>query len=113
MNQRGFLAPSVLFKEMKGGMKLNMKKEMKESIEHYVELYSEIQDRTGNDGVTAVILQEIGKDARTMQISGASGNGEGPATDKQKDYLKDLAVAFEDSITKKEASEMIDQSKKC
>ena len=88
-----------------------MKKDMKESISNYVELYSEIQDKTGNDDVTVVILQEIGKDARTMQISGASGNGDGPATEKQKDYLKDLGVAFEESITKKEASEMIDQSK--
>ena len=113
MNQRGFLAPSVLFKEMKGGIKLNMKKEMKESIEHYVELYDAIQVKTGNDDVTAVLLQEIGKDLRTSQISGTSGSGEGPATDKQKDYLKDLGVAFDDSITKKEASEMIDQSKKC
>jgi hypothetical protein len=90
-----------------------MKKDMKESISHYVELYSEIQDKTGNDEVTAVILQEIGKDLRTSQISGTNGNGEGPATEKQKDYLKDLGVAFEDSITKKEASEMIDQSKNC
>jgi len=90
-----------------------MKKEMMESISHYVELYDAIQEKTGNDEVTVVILQEIGKDARTSQISGTSGSGEGPATEKQKDYLKDLGVAFEDSITKKEASEMIDQSKNC
>ena len=49
-----------------------MKKEMKESIEHYVELYDAIQVKTGNDEVTAVILQEIGKDLRTSQISGTS-----------------------------------------
>jgi len=89
-----------------------MKKEMMESISHYVELYSEIQDKTGNDDVTVVILQEIGKDTRTSQISSASGNGEGPATEKQKGYLNDLGIAFDESITKKEASDLIDQSKK-
>ena len=90
-----------------------MKKEMVKSIDHYVELYDAIQDKTGNDDITTVILQEIGKDARTTQISGTSGSSDGPATDKQKGYLKDLGIAFEESITKKEASEMIDQSKKC
>ena len=43
-----------------------MKKEMKESISQYVELYDAIQERTGNDQVTAVILQEIGKDGRGL-----------------------------------------------
>ena len=35
------------------------------------------------------------------------------ATEKQKNYLKDLGVEFDDSITKKEASGMIEQSKNC
>ena len=89
-----------------------MKKEMKESISHYVELFDMIQEKTGNDDFAVVILQEIGKDARASKIAGTSGNGDGPATDKQKDYLKDLGIEFEDSITKKEASDMIDQSTK-
>ncbi len=37
-----------------------MKKEMNESISRYVELYDAIQEKTGNDEVTAVIFQEIG-----------------------------------------------------
>ena len=88
-----------------------MKKEMKESISQYVELYDAIQEKTGNDAVTAVILQEIGKDTRMSKIAGTGSNGNGPATEKQKDYLKDLGVEFADSITKKEASDMIEQSK--
>ena len=86
---------------------------MKESIEHYVELYDAIQVKTGNDEVTAVILQEIGKDTRMSKIAGAGSHGDVPATEKQKDYLKVLGIEFSDSITKKEASDMIDQSTKC
>jgi len=88
-----------------------MKTETKKSIDQYVELYDAIQEKTGNDIIAAAILQEIGKDKRSSKIAETSSND--PATEKQKDYLKDLGVEFADSITKKEASEMIEQSKNC
>ena len=83
----------------------------KKSINRYVELYDAIQEKTPSDEVAIAILQEIGKDKRSKIIAGVGGDG--PATEKQKSYLKDLGIEFEDSITKKDASEMIEQGKNC
>jgi hypothetical protein len=83
----------------------------KKSIDQYVELYDAIQEKTPSDEVAIAILQEIGKDKRS-KIS-AEVRGDGPATEKQKNYLKDLGVEFDDSITKKDASDMIERGKNC
>ncbi|HBG60702.1 MAG: hypothetical protein A2Y10_13120 [Planctomycetes bacterium GWF2_41_51] len=88
-----------------------MKTEIKKSIIQYVELYEAIQEKTSNDDVAIAILQEIGKDKRSKII--AEAKDDELATEKQKNYLKDLGVEFSDSITKKEASDMIEQSKNC
>lgn len=83
----------------------------KKSIDQYVELYDAIQEKTPSDEVAIAILQEIGKDKRSKIIAEVRGNE--PATEKQKNYLKDLGIEFEDSITKKDASDMIEQGKNC
>ena len=85
-----------------------MKIEMK-SINQYVELFDAIQEKTPGNEVTIAILQEIGKDRRSKGF--ADARDDEPATEKQKNYLKDLGVEFEDSITKKEASDMIEECK--
>jgi hypothetical protein len=83
----------------------------KKSIDQYVELYDAIQEKTPSDEVAIAILQEIGKDKRSKVI--AEVRGDEPATEKQKNYLKDLGVEFDDSITKKDASDMIERGKNC
>jgi hypothetical protein len=83
----------------------------KKSIDQYVELYDAIQEKTPSNEVAIAILQEIGKDKRSK--IGAEVRGDGPATEKQKNYLKDLGVEFDDSITKKDASDMIERGKNC
>jgi hypothetical protein len=88
-----------------------MKTEMKKSINQYVELYDVIQEKAPSEEVGIAILQEIGKDKRSKIVAEASDDE--PATEKQKNYLKDLGVEFNDSITKKEASDKIEQSKNC
>jgi hypothetical protein len=88
-----------------------MKKEIQKSISEYVELYDAIQEKAPSGEVAIAIFQEIGKDKRTAEIAEVSSDG--LATDKQKKYLKDLGVEFNDSITKKEASDLIEQTKNC
>jgi hypothetical protein len=83
----------------------------KKSIDQYVELYDAIQEKTPSNEVAIAILQEIGKDKRSKVI--AEVRGDEPATEKQKNYLKDLGVEFDDSITKKDASDMIEQGRNC
>lgn len=87
-------------------MKIDIK-----SVNYYVELYDVIQEKSPSEEVAIAVLQEIGKDKRTKEISEISDDG--MATEKQKNYLKDLGVEFEDSITKKEASDKIEESKSC
>jgi len=81
------------------------------SVNYYVELYDMIQEKSPSEEVAIAVLQEIGKDKRTKEIAEISDDG--IATEKQKNYLKDLGVEFEDSITKKEASDKIEESKNC
>ncbi len=88
-----------------------MKTETKNSINQYVELYDAIQEKAPSEEAAIAILQEIGKDKRSKFFEETSNNE--LATEKQKNYLKDLGVEFDDSITKKEASDMIEQSKNC
>ena len=88
-----------------------MKTETRKNISQYIELYDAIQEKTNSDEVAIAILQEIGKDKRSNLFEEASNDE--LATEKQKNYLKDLGVEFDDSITKKEASDMIEQSKNC
>ena len=88
-----------------------MKTEMKKSINQYVELYDAIQEIAPSEESAIAILREIGKDKRSKIFAEVSEDD--PATEKQKNYLKDLGVEFEDSITKREASDMIEQGKNC
>ena len=88
-----------------------MKTEMMKSVNQYVELYDTIQEKAPSEEVAIAILREVGKDKRSKIF--AEARGDEPATEKQKNYLKDLGVEFDDSITKKEASDKIEQSKNC
>ncbi len=88
-----------------------MKTETKKSVSQYVELFDAIQEKAPSEEVAIAILQEIGKDTRSKIFAEASDDE--LATEKQKNYLKDLGVEFDDSITKKEASDKIEQSKNC
>ena len=88
-----------------------MKKEIQKSISEYIELFDAIQEKVPGNDVAIAILQEVGKDKRTAEIAEVSSDG--LATDKQKKYLKDLGVEFDDSITRKEASDLIEQNRNC
>lgn len=82
-----------------------MKTEIEKSIKQYVELYDAIQEKTGSNEIAIVILQEIGKDRRGREIAENKDNV--LATEKQKNCLRDLGIEFPESITKREASDLI------
>lgn len=64
--------------------------------------------RVNDDHVASVIVQELAKDARMSKPRPASGGQNGPATDKQLEYLRNLGVTIPAGLTKQEASSMID-----
>ena len=66
--------------------------------------------------VALTILRESGKYKRTEMLSqvrqsngNSNGNGDKPATEKQKEALKKFRVSFSDNISKEEASKLLDE----
>ena len=82
-----------------------MQAEVQNKIDYYVELYDRIQERVGNDDIAVVIFQELTKDKRQPSFSKASDNG--LATEKQKQCLRKMGQSFPESITRKNASDLI------
>ena len=64
--------------------------------------------------VAITILEQYGKYNRGEAMSTAKANGNGnqvmPATDKQKNALSNFGVKFSDTITKSEASDLLDKA---
>ena len=85
-----------------------MEFEYENKIESYARLLDELRAKTGDDTSALVLLQEIGKDQRTEGINGHR-NGSG-ATPKQKALLDKLNIEYDENITKRAASQLIDEA---
>jgi len=90
--------------------------ETKEKVDGYVELYELLNGRVKNAEVVAAIIEQIGKDVRCELLMDGRANGNGhssgsdvPATEKQLGYLRSLGVEIPERLSKREASELIDQ----
>ena len=95
------------------------------NVDTYVAEFEQIKQLVHDEQVAVVILEQIAKDARTERIAetrnshgtngarrngnGANGNGE-LATQKQREYLKDLGVKVPKELTKQEASVLIEEA---
>ena len=86
-------------------------------IDQYLELFDKLKARTGDERSALTILQEVNKDIRMAQIraerENGNGNGssaDGEATNRQRAYLKRLGVEMPSGLTKKQASELIDEA---
>jgi hypothetical protein len=78
-------------------------------MEGYLALFGAISEKINNDAVAIAILQEVSKDRRSQQIQGERAEkDDGPATAKQKGYLRKLGIGFPENISKVEASALID-----
>lgn len=91
-----------------------------QDIERYMQAFETIRQRVGDDHIATAIMQELGKDARTAQLSRERQNGwhkeekstksEQVATQKQLEYLRDLGVNVSQGMTKQQATELIEQA---
>ena len=81
--------------------------------EQYISQFNELLDRLNGKGKTSVavaILQETAKDRRMAEIRAERENGNGEmATLKQIAFLKDLGANIAEGLTKKHASELIEE----
>ena len=110
LTQQILFDESCTFKQLKGGLKI----EMENKIEEYANLLEQIKKQIPDSSEAVAILNQIGKDKRTELIQGLQNpTSDLPATEKQKKYMDSLGIVYDDSVTKKEASDMIEQSKNC
>jgi len=87
-----------------------MEYDIKEKIDSYVEIFDSIREKTDSDDTAVAILQEITKDRRSEEIreEREKKNSE-LATEKQKNFMKKLGIKYPRTVTKKEASILIDE----
>ena len=80
-------------------------------VGNYLKLFNDIKQSVGDDITARAILSEVSKDRRMDEIRSEqeARNGK-PATAKQLAFLKDLGVSFRKGITRREASELIDEA---
>jgi len=84
-----------------------MDEDIKEKVEGYLWLFEQIKEKSGSETVALALLQEIGKDRRMEEMQEAKNNE--PATAKQKRFMDDLGIKYPKTVTKKEASALIDE----
>ena len=112
---------------MKGGRNgKKMETQTQTQVNSYVELFKQIKEEVGDSQIAAQLVEQIGKDRRTAILRGFervssskssfAENGKGndkdeqEATPKQLGYLRQLGMEIPENLSKKQASEMIDQA---
>jgi len=83
------------------------------NVESYLNLYSVIKQKaSGNEQAAAAVFHEIAKDIRVSEMKQEREQRNGDlATEKQLAYLKKLGIKMIPGMTKKQASELIDNAK--
>ena len=87
-----------------------MDEQTQEQLTKYLELLGEIKSKTEDERTASVVLQELSKDRRMeemRQVRETRNNV--PATDKQKKFMTKLGIEYPKTVTKQEASALIDE----
>jgi hypothetical protein len=87
-----------------------MDESTKEKVADYLEVFNEIKEKTDESTVAIALLSEICKDRRMQEIKEQKeANNNEPATSKQKRFMDDLGIKYPKTVTKKEASMLIEE----
>lgn len=88
-----------------------MENEWEKRIELYCERLKDLQSRTGDLNSAIVIMREVSKDLRMDRMDAEkTAKGNLPASEKQRLFMEKLGVEFDDKISRKEASVIIDEA---
>lgn len=82
-----------------------MEDQMKSRLAEYLELLEKVKQEVGNEDTAARIVSEVAKDRRVKEMN---SNGS-PATEKQKQFMDKLGIDYDEDVSKKEASQLIDE----
>ena len=87
-----------------------MEESTRQRIGEYVEMLEHIQKAHKTDMQTTwLIMQEVAKDLRTRQMNAKRQvSAEGPATQKQLEYLYNLGIEVPRGLTRQKASALLD-----
>jgi hypothetical protein len=92
-----------------------MKFDVQSKLDEYLRLLEQIKQKTTDEKTAVSLLQEVSKDRRVAEMheeretkNSGSQNSE-PATPKQKQFMKKLGIDFPATVTKQEASVLIDE----
>ena len=94
-----------------------MQFDMQSKLEEYLKLLEQIKQRTTDERTAVSLLQEVSKDRRSAEIrderetKNSDAQDSQPATEKQKQFMKKLGIKFPATVTKQEASLMIDEER--
>lgn len=92
----------------KGVMKMDQN--MQAKLDNYVELFQEIKQKTGDERTALTLLQEVSKDRRMKEIrEEREMRNNRSATERQKRFMDDLGIQYLETVTKQEASVLIDE----
>ena len=94
-----------------------MQFDMQSKLDEYLRLLEQIKQKTTDERTAVALLQEVSKDRRSAEIreERETKNGDTqdsqPATEKQKQFMKKLGIKSPATVTKQEASLMIDEER--
>lgn len=87
-----------------------MDENIQEKLTSYLELLGEIKGKTEDERTAAVVLQELSKDRRMEEMrQEREEKNSVPATDKQNKFMTRLGIDYPKTVTKQEASQLIDE----
>lgn len=79
-------------------------------IEEYMDLLKVLTEKTRSELVAINLLQEIAKDRRMDEMrQDREKTIDEPATERQKKFMKKLGIKIPKDLTKKQASNLIDE----
>ena len=87
-----------------------METDTQQTVDRYISLFDGISEKVNSDVVAIAILQEVSKDRRSGEIrTERAAQSSEPATEKQKQFMKKLNIRVPATVTKHEASALIDE----
>jgi hypothetical protein len=106
---------SIMFKRNCKEVDEKMQFDVQSKLEEYLKLLEQIKQKTGDERTAVSLLQEVSKDRRSAEIreeretKNSDTNSSEPATEKQKQFMKKLGIKFPATVTKQEASMLLDE----
>ena len=101
---------SASYSKICKGVNETMEFNVQSKMEEYLALLEQIKERTEDERTAVSLLQEISKDRRSGEIrTERAAQSNEPATEKQKQFMKKLNIQFPATVTKHEASALIDE----